>query len=230
MHRAQSVTRVDLYLQQCRGLFVPPFPIWLLVHVDYHGADASRRDPGQLLLLLPASYHTESDDVAAPALDVTACVVKELDLRRLTRIHSWLWVAGRPMPPRWLHHQRLLAWEIFVAKQMDMYLVWTMGCIFLKPIPRFLSECCFWAEHLCFRHGCDSAKDGGVGRGTAQKCADSFGARAQLLILWYVSGSRLASGPEFGKVSRRADLPHSAALHGWHPPAAEAPWAHRFAA
>ncbi|KAM4065671.1 hypothetical protein HRG_012904 [Hirsutella rhossiliensis] len=33
-----------------------------------------------------------------------------------------------------------LVWNIFVTKRMDMHLTWTMGCIFLKPIPRFLLE------------------------------------------------------------------------------------------
>ncbi|RYP42869.1 hypothetical protein DL768_010173 [Monosporascus sp. mg162] len=44
---------------------------------------------------LPASYRTESGDLAAAGRHVTACVEKELDLQRLTSIHSWLWVEGR---------------------------------------------------------------------------------------------------------------------------------------
>ncbi|KAH8743442.1 hypothetical protein F5883DRAFT_722659 [Diaporthe sp. PMI_573] len=137
MHRVQSVTDANIWLRQFRGPLLssldgggmdrhqsrqsPPFTIRLLAHEDAHGADASRRDPSQLLSLLPASYRTESDHVAAPAHHVAACVAKELDLRRLTRIHGWLWVAGRPMPPRPLHHQRLLSREIFVTEQMDMH-------------------------------------------------------------------------------------------------------------
>lgn len=45
-----------------------------------------------------------------------------------------------PMPPRPLHHQLLLSREISVTEQMDMYLVWMTGRMFLKPIPRFLLE------------------------------------------------------------------------------------------
>lgn len=76
----------------------------------------------RLLLLLPASYRTASDDIAAANRHVCACIAKELDLQRLDRVFSWLWVAGRPMP-RPLHHQLLLSRELFVAEQMDMHLV-----------------------------------------------------------------------------------------------------------
>ena len=80
--------------------------------------DASEHDSSRLpslLSLLPASYLTDSDDLAAPAPHATTCVEKELDLRRLTSIHGWLWVAGRPVPPRSLHHQLLLSREIFIT-------------------------------------------------------------------------------------------------------------------
>jgi hypothetical protein len=108
---------------------------------------------------LPASYRTESDDLAAPARHVTTSVEIELDLSRLASIHPWLWVAGRPMPPRPLHYQLLVGREIFVTEQMDMHLVWTTGRIFLKPIPRFLLEPRFWIEYLSCGLGCDCSWD-----------------------------------------------------------------------
>ncbi|KAH6970503.1 hypothetical protein BKA56DRAFT_678494 [Ilyonectria sp. MPI-CAGE-AT-0026] len=77
-----------------------------------------------------------------------ACVEKELDLLRLTSIHGWLWLAGRPMPPRPLHRQLLVGRDVIVTEQMDMHLVWTTGRIFLKPIPRFLLEPLFWKAYL----------------------------------------------------------------------------------
>ncbi|XP_044716491.1 uncharacterized protein HRG_10023 [Hirsutella rhossiliensis] len=116
--------------------------------VDKDGADAFRHENDQLLSLLPASYRTESDDLAAPARHVTTCIEKELNLRRLTSIHGWPWLAGRPMPPRPLHHQLLVGREVIVTEQMDMHLVWTTSWIFLKPIPRFLLEPRFWHEYL----------------------------------------------------------------------------------
>ncbi|KJZ71348.1 hypothetical protein HIM_09284 [Hirsutella minnesotensis 3608] len=90
-----------------------PLGFLLLDHGNEHDADASRRDRGQLLSLLPASYRKESGDLAAVCRHVTACVEKELDLERLTSIHDWLWVAGLPLPPRALHNQLLLGREIF---------------------------------------------------------------------------------------------------------------------
>ncbi|KXJ84914.1 hypothetical protein Micbo1qcDRAFT_225618 [Microdochium bolleyi] len=128
-----------------------PFSIRILNHENE--VNASIRNSSQLTPLpsfLPASYLTDSDDLAAPACDTTTtiCLEKELNLRRLTAVHGWLWVAGRPAPPRPLHHQLLLSREILVTERMDMHLVWTTGRLFLKPIPRFLLEPCFWHQHL----------------------------------------------------------------------------------
>jgi hypothetical protein len=117
--------------------------------------DASLLDHNQIRSLLPASYRTgKGDDVAAAGRDVTTCIKKEFDLHRLHNIFTWLWVAGRPMPPRPLHYQLLLAREIFVTEQMDMHLVWTTGRIFLKPIPRFLLEPYFWTTYLTDEQPC----------------------------------------------------------------------------
>lgn len=52
------------------------------------------------------------------------------------------------MPPRPLHHQLVLSRDIFITERMDMHLVWTIGRIFVKPIPRFLLAPDFWAENL----------------------------------------------------------------------------------
>ncbi|KAM3541340.1 hypothetical protein ARSEF1564_005771 [Beauveria bassiana] len=129
-------------------LAAPPFSIRLL---DQH-AVASQKGHDGLLALLPASYRTESGDLAAACQHVTAYVEekepmwrrrslcggegayveeKELDLQRLTSIRGWLWVAGLPLPPRALHHQLSLGREIFVTERMDMHLVWTAGRMFL---------------------------------------------------------------------------------------------------
>ncbi|KAK4233365.1 subtilisin-like serine protease [Achaetomium macrosporum] len=137
----------------------PPFSIRLLERAADHGDDASRDLNEDLSSGLPASYRTESDDLAAPACHITACIDKELDLRRLTRIHGWLWAVGRPMPPRPLHYQLLLRREILVAEQMDMHLVWTTGRIFVKPVPRFLLDSRFWTEYLCCAQGCNCSVD-----------------------------------------------------------------------
>ncbi|KAM6513966.1 hypothetical protein FALCPG4_015152 [Fusarium falciforme] len=160
----------------------PPFCVRLLRSCDDF-SDASQPDEELLLQLLPASYCTDNDDLVAPGLDDSAWIKKELDIRRLNKIITWLWVAGRPMPPRPLHHQILVNREIFITEQMDMHLVWAAGRIFLKPLPRFLLEPQFWRLFLCCRPGCTCSNDELVdiqddGQGCAQrvlwKCAMGF--------------------------------------------------------
>jgi hypothetical protein len=124
-------------------------------------ADASAAaEDGTLTDLLPASYRPDSgkiwDNVVTPrnASNVIACLETELDVRRLHAIHGWLWIAGRPLPPRPLHFQRLLRRELVVVEQMDMHLVWTTGQIALKPLPRFLLEPSFWTTYLICPQAC----------------------------------------------------------------------------
>ena len=56
------------------------FSILVLEHENDRGADASRRHNKYLMRRPPASYRTESDDLATPARHVAVCVDKELDL------------------------------------------------------------------------------------------------------------------------------------------------------
>ncbi|KAH7160537.1 hypothetical protein B0J13DRAFT_617299 [Dactylonectria estremocensis] len=148
-----------------------PFSITLLERENEQAANASQHNRHRLLSLLPASYHTESGDLAAEGQHVAACVEKELDLQRLSSIYNWLWIAGWPMPPHALDHQLLLSREIFITERMDMHLVWTMDRMFLKPIPRFLLEPDFWIEYLCCVYGCGCSLDNNdVTCGTTQKC------------------------------------------------------------
>ena len=63
------------------------------------------------------------------------------------------------MPPGPLHYQLLLGREIFVTEQIDMHLVWTIGRIFLKPIPRFLLEPRLWIEYLTCISDCSCSED-----------------------------------------------------------------------
>ena len=115
--------------------------------------------------LFPSSRRTKEDDVVAPeishSLDFTNAeddrilltaildwVDDEIDLCRLANIHDWLWVVGRPMPPRPLHQQRLLNREVVITERLDLHLVWTTGRMFLKPLPRFLLDPRFWERFL----------------------------------------------------------------------------------
>ncbi|KDN59863.1 hypothetical protein CSUB01_11032 [Colletotrichum sublineola] len=115
-------------------------------------SDASHET--DILSLLPASKRTENDDLEClTAINQTADVMRwasaEVNIDRLDDIHDWLWMVGRPMPPRSLHHQRLLNRAIVVTEQLDLHLVWASDRIFLKPLPRFLLEQRFWGKYLC---------------------------------------------------------------------------------
>ncbi|KAH7370011.1 hypothetical protein BKA65DRAFT_417367 [Rhexocercosporidium sp. MPI-PUGE-AT-0058] len=90
-----------------------------------------------------ASYRFK-DVLVAPTCVEARFVRQELELSRLHNIMHYLWMAGRPVPPRPLHHQVLLRREIVISERMDMHLVWGRGCLFLKPIPRFLLIPEFW--------------------------------------------------------------------------------------
>ncbi|KAJ5745632.1 hypothetical protein N7520_010814 [Penicillium odoratum] len=117
-------------------------------------------DEDDLLQLLPASECTKNFDLRILSSDTFSdWMKKELDLERLHKIHTWLWIAGRPVPPRPLHTQLFLGRGISITERIDMHLVWTTGRMFLKPIPRFLLVPRFWA--------CPISKD-------SRKCALGF--------------------------------------------------------
>lgn len=107
--------------------------------------------------LLPASYRTEIDHltrIRAPDIRDITFLRQELDLQRLNSVFDWLWLAGRPMPPRPIHYQLILGRDILVTEDMGMHLVWTTGRIFIKPIPRFLLDPLFWSDCLSCPSGC----------------------------------------------------------------------------
>ncbi|KAF2632597.1 hypothetical protein BU25DRAFT_78378 [Macroventuria anomochaeta] len=105
------------------------------------------------LHLLSASHRTKDSILQVPDSGAEY-LWYELGVDRLNVIHSWLWIAGRPMPPRALHYQRLLGREVIVTERMDMHLVWSKARIFVKPLPRFLLEPQFWVDHLSCKDQC----------------------------------------------------------------------------
>ncbi|KAI0110406.1 hypothetical protein GGR51DRAFT_547660 [Nemania sp. FL0031] len=123
-------------------------------------SNASKCDTTRFDSLLPASHQTEKDDLAPPTLDETdetgKYLEKELGVGRLGQppFPKWLWIAGRPVPPRALHYQLVLGREVFLVEQMDLHLVWTSGRMFLKPIPRYLLEPDFWTAFLTCQPDC----------------------------------------------------------------------------
>ncbi|KAH8888960.1 hypothetical protein GQ53DRAFT_748506 [Thozetella sp. PMI_491] len=135
-----------------------PFSIQLLKSEGAEDVNTPKSNE-YLLSLLPASYRTDRDDLATPHHHASDCLEKELSLERLDIVYDWLWVAGRPMPPRPLHHQLILGRQLFVSQRMDLHLVWTTGRIYLKPIPRYLLEPQFWADYLACGPGCTPSKE-----------------------------------------------------------------------
>ncbi|KAK1452525.1 hypothetical protein CMEL01_16754 [Colletotrichum melonis] len=143
----------------------PPFNQKLLENGITQGTKEPQCLESDFMSLLPASRRTKDDDLVAPALSpilnpagvadthymmhILGWISDEVDLDRLAHIHEWLWIVGRPMPPRPLHQQRLLNRDIMITEKMDMHLVWTTGRIFIKPLPRFLLSRRFWERFLC---------------------------------------------------------------------------------
>ncbi|KAH9873092.1 hypothetical protein J1614_005489 [Plenodomus biglobosus] len=114
-------------------------------------------DPQHFTSLLPVFFHTNGDLPISPTIADAVCVIRELRLDRLHRIHSLLWVAGQPMPPHPLHQQLLQDHEICISERMDLHLILTKKLIYMKPIPRFLLEPHFWYEYLSCEATCNCA-------------------------------------------------------------------------
>ncbi|KAL6409901.1 uncharacterized protein AUP68_06303 [Ilyonectria robusta] len=100
--------------------------------------------------LLPASYRINNDEGKSDIVSASSADAKDdLSVKRLNDIHGWLWLAGRPMPPRPLSYQQASSREIILNEKADMHLVWAIPRrIFLKPIPRYLLDYHFWQDNL----------------------------------------------------------------------------------
>ena len=118
-------------------------------------AAASSNNAGAQIFshLLPATYRTKGSGLVIPKIGLDY-LEQELDVDRLENIQSWLWMAGRPMPPRALHYQKSRGREIVITQQMDMHLVWAADRLFIKPIPRFLLEPDVWKAFLSCSSSC----------------------------------------------------------------------------
>jgi hypothetical protein len=137
---------------------VPPFEVRALrpATVDH----TSVPEQPSYSALLPATTRTKRDDIVVPRPDVDF-LHKELRVKRLDDLQGWLWACGRPMPPRPLHHQRLLGREIHVTEDPELHLVWWRNRIFVKPLPAFLLDPDFWREHLVDSAGWRGRRDAG---------------------------------------------------------------------
>ncbi|KAI0193978.1 hypothetical protein EV127DRAFT_384101 [Xylaria flabelliformis] len=96
---------------------------------------------------LPASHRTKQDHIITPQIDANF-LGGELLVNRINSVQDWLWICGRPMPPRPLHHQVLVSREITVTESPELHLLWSNHRIFLKPLPSWLLDPGFWKSHI----------------------------------------------------------------------------------
>ncbi|KAF3922274.1 hypothetical protein ABW20_dc0104885 [Dactylellina cionopaga] len=97
---------------------------------------------------LPATFRTKRDHISIPTYDDSEFLQRELLVKRLDDIQDHLWLVGRPMPPRPLHYQVVLARNIIITESMELHLVWSGDRIFVKPIPSYLLDMDFWTNYL----------------------------------------------------------------------------------
>ncbi|EEP79652.1 predicted protein [Uncinocarpus reesii 1704] len=108
-----------------------------------HGSISTAMD------LLPTIARTPAHDAFLTETDIDTYLHRDLDLSRLNKIHSHLWMAGRPMNSRPLHRQRMMGLEIFPTEQSDLHLLKFSNRILIKPLPAYIFSHDFWSKHLC---------------------------------------------------------------------------------
>lgn len=74
---------------------------------------------------------------------------EDLDLSRLNKIHTHLWMAGRPMRARPLHRYKMYGYELLGTQQMDLHLLRYSNKLLVKPLPEYILSTTFWEGHLC---------------------------------------------------------------------------------
>ena len=110
--------------------------------------DAASSTPLSALDALP----TLSSSSYAPFLanaNIPEFLREDLDLSRLNRIHSHLWMCGRPMRARPLHRYKMLGTDVLPSQQLDLHLLRFSNKLILKPLPEFYLSHAFWVEYLC---------------------------------------------------------------------------------
>jgi hypothetical protein len=90
-----------------------------------------------------------SDDIYLVNDDVTKFLEKDLDLSRLNRIHTHLWMAGRPKMARSLHRYKMLGFDVLQTQQMDLHLLKFSNKLMLKPLAEYMLSYDFWTDNIC---------------------------------------------------------------------------------
>ncbi|EME79344.1 uncharacterized protein MYCFIDRAFT_190287 [Pseudocercospora fijiensis CIRAD86] len=89
------------------------------------------------------------EDGRAPTPPLQALEFLEQDLasQRLDNASPYLWMVGRPLPPRPLNKQLVLDRRIIPTTDASLHLVWTSRKIFVKPLPECMLLTALY-EHL----------------------------------------------------------------------------------
>ncbi|KAF2715534.1 hypothetical protein K504DRAFT_28609 [Pleomassaria siparia CBS 279.74] len=81
--------------------------------------------------------------------DIEGFITDDLDLGRLNRIHTHLWMAGRPLRARPLHRYQMMSFQVLYTQQMDLHLLQFSNRLLLKPLPEWLLDYEFWEKYIC---------------------------------------------------------------------------------
>ncbi|KAG7009639.1 hypothetical protein G7Y79_00002g007540 [Physcia stellaris] len=129
------------------GALKPPFSLRDQLPLDHDSAVLAEASIS--LSVLPLTNIPEAHTGILHGGSISHCLEQELDLSRLNIIHELLWWAGRQVPARELHRQRMLGRELVIAERTDLHLVTSGSRIFIKPLPLYLLSHHFWETYLC---------------------------------------------------------------------------------
>lgn len=99
--------------------------------------------------LLPILFADSKHKLLRPTDHLDAFLRQDLSVERLTDIHSWLWMVGRPQAAQSLHRLKMKNRTIIATEQADLHLTWSNSYIFIKPLPPYLLFADFWTKNLC---------------------------------------------------------------------------------
>jgi succinate dehydrogenase/fumarate reductase cytochrome b subunit len=119
------------------------------INIEVFSPTTSTDKSNNISNLLPASFRDDDLSLLAPLSDTSKFLLLDLSVQRLNDIQEYLWLAGRPMPPRPLNYQISVSRTIIVDEKIDMHLVWGPGRrIHIKPLPPYLLDSRFWAANV----------------------------------------------------------------------------------
>ncbi|KAI1817169.1 hypothetical protein GGS20DRAFT_78018 [Poronia punctata] len=172
------------------GELHPPFTTRVLLQPEEQEQEPTHH--------LPATRRTRRDHIVIPSAQDAEFLSGELLVKKLNAIQDWLWVCGRPMPPRPLHHQIVISRDIVLTENPELHLIWSNHRIFIKPLPSWLLDPDFWTENL--------SRSSDNGNGELARCARGF-LYSYTALVAYESDFRIAA--------EKGLVPAQMTWHGW---------------